>query len=62
LWKFIEENLPTSNHALLKDYTFLITRIFDARVKSFIKNILMGSGKDKVPISFYSYRVEFQVI
>jgi len=62
LWSFIEEDIQASNHGLLKDYTFLITRIFDARVNSFIKNILMGSGKDKVPISFYNYRVEFQVL
>ena len=62
LWSFLEEHIQMSNSALLKDETFLITRIFDARVKSFIKNILLGPGKDKVPISFYSYRVEFQVL
>ena len=59
IWSYILE-LSISKHELLKDYIFLITRIFDARVKSFIANILMGSGKDKIPISHYSYRVEFQ--
>ena len=47
-------------HDLFKDYMFLITRLFDARVKSFITNILMGGGTDKVPFQYYSYRVEFQ--
>ena len=44
---------------LFKDYTFLITRMFDARVASFVKNILKGGGRD-VPFRYYSYRVEFQ--
>ncbi len=61
IWEFIEKDLRSTKHELLKDYTFLITRMFDARVKSFISNILMGPGKDKIPISFYSYRIEFQV-
>ena len=59
LWEFVN-SMPESNHELLKDYTFLITRLFDARVKSFIKNVLMGTGKDKIPLEYYSYRVEFQ--
>ncbi len=61
LWDFVDQDLHQSRHELLRDYIFLITRMFDARVKSFISNILMGSGKDKIPISFYSYRIEFQV-
>ena len=59
LWDFIE-SMETSKHELLKDYILAITRQFDERVKSFIKNILMGPGKDKIAISHYSYRVEFQ--
>ena len=58
---FLQEDLQISKHELFKDYTFLITRMFDARVKSFIKNVLMGSGKDKIPYSYYNYRIEFQV-
>ena len=59
LWEFVN-SMSESKHELFKDYTFLITRLFDARVKSFVKNILMGSGKNKVPIAYFSYRVEFQ--
>ena len=59
LWQFVNQ-MSESRHQLFKDYTFLITLIFDARVKSFVKNILMGPGRGKVPFSHYSYRVEFQ--
>ena len=58
LWEYVNK-MSESRHKLFKDYSFLITRIFDARVKSFVKNVLMGSGKD-LPISYYNYRVEFQ--
>ena len=51
--------MAESKHELFKDYTVLITRMFDARVKSFITNILMGGGRN-VPFRYYSYRVEFQ--
>ena len=61
LWDYINNDMEEPKHALFKDYTYLITRLFDARVKSFIKNILLGRGKGKVPISHYSYRVELQV-
>ena len=53
---FIKESGRSVNE-ILKDHVVLITRIFDNRVKSFVKNILK---KGKVPISHYSYRVEFQ--
>ena len=56
---FLAEMDLTKNQ-LLKDNVFLITRMFDDRVKSFIKNILMGPGKDKVPFKYYSYRIEMQ--
>ena len=59
LWDFVD-SLQKSRHELLHDHVMVITRIFDHRVKSFIKNILMGPGKDKFPISYYTYRVEFQ--
>ena len=51
--------MSESKHDLSKDYTFLITRLFDTRVKSFITNILMGGGR-KVKFSHWSYGVEFQ--
>ena len=61
LWDYVNDDMSQKNHELFKDYTFLITTLFDARVKSFITNILMGNGnKDKIPFKFYSYRVEFQ--
>ena len=59
LWEYID-SMQTSRHDLLDDHVMIITRIFDNRVKSFIKNILLGAGKDKIPISYYTYRVEFQ--
>ena len=60
LWKYVNKEMPCSTHELFKDYNFLITRIFDERVKSFVRNILMGNGKNQVPLRYYSYRVEFQ--
>ena len=57
---FINEDMSKSKHKLFEDYTLLITLLFDARVKSFVKNILMAGGKDKIPFKYYSYRVEFQ--
>ena len=39
----------------LKKYYVLITRMFDDRVKAFIKNILMNHRVEN-----YSYRIEFQ--
>ena len=60
LWEYVNDKMSESKHELYQDYMFLVTRLFDARVKSFVKNILMGGGKDKVPFQYYSYRVEFQ--
>ena len=59
LWEFVN-NMSESKHELFKDYSFLITRLFDARVKSFIKNVLMGTGNDKINLAHFTYRVEFQ--
>lgn len=60
LWTYVNDIMSESKHELFKDYIFLITRHFDARVKSFISNILMGNGSNKVPFKHFSYRVEFQ--
>ena len=60
LWDYVNEDMAQSYHDLFLDYTFLISRLFDARVKSFMKNILLGRGEGKVAIAQYSYRVEFQ--
>ena len=59
LWEFVNK-MPESKSELLRGFSFLITRLFDARVKSFVKNILMAHGKDKINLAYYSYRVEFQ--
>ena len=59
LWQFIEQ-LDEHENELLEDCVLLITQHFDARVKSFVQNILLGPGQNKVPIKYYSYRVEFQ--
>ena len=59
LWDFVE-SMEESKHELLKNHIVLVTRHFDARVKSFIKNILMGPGSDKVEYEYYTYRVEMQ--
>ena len=60
LWDFVNNHMGCSKNELLKDHIVMITRQFDERVKAFINNILMGSGENRVPISFYNYRVEFQ--
>lgn len=60
LWKYVNDIMSENKHDLFKDYTFLITRLFDARVKSLMKNILMAGGADKIPFKYFSYRVEFQ--
>ena len=60
LWKYVNDIMSENKHDLFKDYTFLITRLFDARVKSLMKNVLMAGGADKIPFKYFSYRVEFQ--
>ena len=44
LWEYVNERMAQPKHELFKDYTFLITRMFDARVGSFVKNILKGGA------------------
>ena len=39
---------------------FLVTRMFDQRVKLFIKNILMDQGEKGIKLKHYIHRVEFQ--
>ena len=60
LWQFVNDIMGERKHSLFNEYTLIITRIFDEKVKCFIKHILMARGKDKVPMEYYSYRVEFQ--
>ena len=59
LWTFISE-MKEPKYKLLKDQVVLITRMFDHRIKSFIKHILMGNGTE-LKFDHYSYRIEFQI-
>lgn len=60
LWDYVNNVMADKKHELFEEYTVIITRLFNARVNAFIKHILMGCGKGQVPMSFFSYRVEFQ--
>jgi hypothetical protein len=46
---------------LLRNNVFLITRIFDHRVKSFIQHMVLRGGKGLLPVEYFTYRVEFQL-
>ena len=59
----LKEYLSKTNQTLrgiIQKDTFTVTRIFDQRVKSFIKNILMDQGEKGMKLKHYLYRVEFQ--
>ena len=58
LKEFIK-TLTDSEHQLIRDNVLTATRVFDQRVKTFIKSIIMGKG-NPMYIQFYTYRVEFQ--
>merc|ERR1711974_199872 len=63
LMDYIAEECPNAEYSqkkLLEDEVVVITRIFDNRVKAFIKNILMSKDDDRIRVEYYSYRVEFQ--
>ena len=53
---FVEENLKNKMTEFMSNLYLAITRIFDDRLKSFIKNIL-NTGD----VWSYSYRIEFQM-
>ena len=59
LEEYMEECVDESKNEIIKKNVQLLTRCFDQRVKSFVKNIIMGPG-NKMMIILYSYRVEFQ--
>ena len=56
---YLKEKKMCKNSTLM-NYIVLITRIFDDRVKSFLKNIIMTSGEGEPQFRYYSYRIEFQ--
>ena len=59
LWEYLMSRKESKNE-LLMNYIVLVTRIFDNRVKSFMKNIVMKNGDGEPIFQYYSYRVEFQ--
>lgn len=60
-WDFMKKQKLSKNDILM-DHVVLITRIFDNRLKSFFKNIVMKSDPNTIEPAFkyYSYRIEFQ--
>ena len=59
LWEFVD-SVDKTRSQILQDFIYVVTMHFEERVKSFVNNLLLGKGKDKVPIEYYSYRVEMQ--
>ena len=59
LWEFVD-SIDKTRSEILQDYIYVVTMHFEERVKSFVNNLLLGKGKDKIPIEYYSYRVEMQ--
>ena len=53
------ERRGLNKNRLLQKNLLLVTRMFDHRVKQFVKLMLL-SGK-VIPVQYYSYRVEFQL-
>ena len=53
------ESINESRHELLRKNVLAVTRYFDMRVKSFIKNIVMG-GENPMAVILFTYRIEFQ--
>ena len=53
------ETIDESRHELLRQNVLAVTRYFDMKVKSFIKNIVMG-GDNPMAVILYTYRIEFQ--
>ena len=59
LWEYLQSRKESQND-LLMNYIVLVTRIFDDRVKSFMKHMVMKGGKGEPIFKYYSYRIEFQ--
>ena len=47
-------------HEIIQKETFTITRMFDRKVKSLVKNVLMDLGVKGMNLKHFMYRVEFQ--
>ncbi len=57
--EFLKTN-QLSRQKILQDNIFVVTRMFDHRVKKFVQHIIMSS-KSSMKVKHYSYRVEFQM-
>ena len=53
-------NTGQNLHEIIQKETFTITRMFDRKVKSLIKNGLMDRGVKGMNLKHYMYRIEFQ--
>ena len=59
LKQFIEEELNTSMHELIRGNVLLATRYFNQRVKKFFSTIVMGQN-NPMNVQYFTYKVEFQ--
>ena len=55
------EGQEMNKGSLLKDNVLLVTRMFDERVKNFVKHMIMKDGEGLLPVDYFTYRVEFQL-
>ena len=55
----MKTNMKGSKAQLIRDNVLTATRVFDKKVKTFIKTIVMGRD-NPMHILLYTYRVEFQ--
>ena len=47
-------------HEIIRNETFTVTRMFDRKVKSLVRNVLMDLGAKGMNLKYFMYRVEFQ--
>ena len=58
--QFLASN-PIEKATLLREHVVHATRIFNRRVQTFIKQIVMSNYEGSLPVMFYTYRVEMQL-
>ena len=59
LKQYIDEELKTFLHELIRGNVLLATRYFNQRVKKFFNTIVMGTN-NPMNVEYYTYKVEFQ--
>ena len=55
----MKTNMRDAQEAMIRDNVLTATRVFDQRVKTFMKDIVMGKD-NPMNVLLYTYRVEFQ--